>query len=207
MADYFETIEYANQYDGRIEARAPVPLKDLPGVIRLASVNIRVCDDGSLAIDIRINKVKEAAEKAEIVGRDAELERVILRRLNVQSKAKKTVPGSKKERGATETARAKDSTGRIQIGDRLYIRVLNTLVGNPINGGYRVEPSGKVPLGPSYGRVQVNGLTPEEAEVKIRDHLAAMLRDPQVSLTWYDPVVHGTRQAPGNASTRPQGRN
>lgn len=86
-----------------------------------------------------------------------------------------------------------DNIARIRAGDRLHIRA-SSLPDNPINGVFKVEPSGKVPLGGPYGRVQVAGLTPEEAEAKIRSHLAATIKDPQVSLTWYDPVAHGDRE-------------
>jgi hypothetical protein len=88
---------------------------------------------------------------------------------------------------------AKDNIARIRAGDRLYLEVSDTLPGRPIKGVYQVEPSGKLPLGPGQGRVQVNGLTPEEAEVKVRDHLAKTIKDPAVLLTWHDPVAHETR--------------
>jgi protein involved in polysaccharide export with SLBB domain len=88
---------------------------------------------------------------------------------------------------------AQDNIARIRAGDRLHIRA-SSLPGNPINGVYKVEPSGKVPLGGPYGRFQITGLTPEDAEAKIRSHLAATLKDPQVSLTWYDPVAHGNKE-------------
>jgi len=150
--------------------------------------------------------IKQVGEKSNVVRRDTQLERTILQRLN--GPAKERVPGTRKaatEKGGTgEKASTVDSIGRIKVGDRLYIRVPDALPNNPIQGGYRVEPSGKVPLGPSYGRVAVSGLTPEEAEAKIRDHLARLLRDrdPQVSVTWYDPVVHGTRQGTGKETEK-----
>ncbi len=101
---------------------------------------------------------------------------------------------------------APDNIARIRAGDRLFLQVNTTLPGNPINGVYRVEPSGKVPLGPGYGRVQVSGLTPEQAEVKVREHLATIIKDPQVSLTWYDPVAHGSRrQGQAPADRQPAG--
>jgi protein involved in polysaccharide export with SLBB domain len=87
---------------------------------------------------------------------------------------------------------AKESAFRIRAGDRLYLHVDPTFPGDPVKGVYRVEPSGKLPLGPAYGRVQVNGLTPEEAEEKVREHLAKILKNPHVSITWYDPVAHGS---------------
>jgi RNA polymerase sigma factor (sigma-70 family) len=53
---------------------------------------------------------------------------------------------------------------RIRPGDLLNIQVS----GVPINGVFRVEPGGKVALGPLYGRVDIKGLTLEEAEKAIR---------------------------------------
>jgi RNA polymerase sigma factor (sigma-70 family) len=108
--------------------------------------------------------------------------------------------GKKEPPGAPKGAQ--DTTIRIAGGARLYIQASNTLPDNPIKGVYQVEPSGKVALGPAYGRVQVTGLTPEEAEVKIRDHLSAVIREPQVLVTWYDPVAHGPRPAPANERPR-----
>ncbi len=196
IAEYFEVIDYANQYDGRIDARSLVPLKELPGVTRAAAVSIQMHADGIFALEIRVKKVKQVGERMDVVGRDTELERAILRRLNATST--ETMQGARQattaKAGTADKAPSLGGTGRIKVGDRLYIRVLNALSDNPIHGGYRVEPSGKVPLGPTYGRVLVSGLTPEEAEGKIRDHLAKLLRNPQVSVTWYDPVVHGSRR-------------
>jgi hypothetical protein len=85
---------------------------------------------------------------------------------------------------------AGDKTARIRAGDRLHIRA-SSLPDHPINGVYKVEPSGKVPLGGPYGRVQIKGMTLEEAEAKVRNQVASMIKDPQVSLTWYDPIAHG----------------
>src|SRR5690348_2954682 len=85
----------------------------------------------------------------------------------------------------------KGATAKIRAGDRLYIQVDNALPYRPIGGVYRVEPSGKVPLGPAYGRALVAGLTLEEAEAKVGDHLKRVIARPMLSVTWYDPVAHG----------------
>jgi protein involved in polysaccharide export with SLBB domain len=79
----------------------------------------------------------------------------------------------------------------IQIGDRLHIYAVNVLPDLPIKGVFRVEPTGKVALGPGYGRVMVKGLTLEQAETDIRKHLANIVRDPWVCVTRYDPVAEG----------------
>ena len=95
--------------------------------------------------------------------------------------------------GAASSNAATDNVARIRAGDLLYIQSDSTLPGNPIGGVFKVEPSGKVPLGPVYGRVEVSGLTPEEAEDRVREHLAKTIKNPHVLLTWYDPIAHGSR--------------
>jgi hypothetical protein len=66
----------------------------------------------------------------------------------------------------------------------------------PLDGVYRVESSGMIPLPVVYGgRVKVSGLTLEAAEGVIRDHLKKLLRNPSVQVTRYDPVTD--RRDPG----------
>jgi protein involved in polysaccharide export with SLBB domain len=71
----------------------------------------------------------------------------------------------------------------IQPLDLLQIRAARTLEDQPIDWFYRVEPDGQVPLGPSYGRVNVNGLTWEQAERKITEHLKKFVDHPEVQVT------------------------
>ncbi len=71
-----------------------------------------------------------------------------------------------------------DEGDRIRPGDFLNIRVGNALRGNPIGSVFQVEASGKVALGPGYGRVNIKGLTLEEAEAKILEHLAKIFKEP-----------------------------
>jgi polysaccharide biosynthesis/export protein len=62
-----------------------------------------------------------------------------------------------------------------------------------IDGPYRVQSDGSVDLGPVYGRVQVEGLTVEQAKEAVRLHLTryivgkdgkrAGIKDPQISVT------------------------
>src|SRR5262249_38502403 len=92
------------------------------------------------------------------------------------------LPCASRGQGAT------DKEDRIQPGDRLNIHATNTLPGGPIQGVFRVEPSGKVALGPHYGRLQIKGQTLEEAEAAIHKHLQHFLREPAVSVTRYDPL-------------------
>jgi RNA polymerase sigma factor (sigma-70 family) len=79
-------------------------------------------------------------------------------------------------------AQPKDEEDRIRPGDRLRIEARNTLPDRPIDKVAVVEPAGTVNLGVPYGRVQVRGLTFAEAETMIREHLARVVKDPQVSV-------------------------
>jgi polysaccharide biosynthesis/export protein len=72
---------------------------------------------------------------------------------------------------------------KIEPLDFLGINVTGTLRDQPILGTYGVEPGGGVNLGPSYGRVQVSGLTLEEASEAIYRQLSRSLKQPQVSVT------------------------
>jgi polysaccharide export outer membrane protein len=60
---------------------------------------------------------------------------------------------------------------------------LRNLGAEPITGTYAVEPGGAVNLGASYGRVNVQGMTVEEAAEAIYRQLSRVLTAPQVSVT------------------------
>jgi beta-lactamase regulating signal transducer with metallopeptidase domain/protein involved in polysaccharide export with SLBB domain len=78
------------------------------------------------------------------------------------------------------------SAYRIKPGDLVHVHALNTLIDQPIDADYRVEPSGEVSLGPMYKRVEINGMTVEEAQDAIRKHLEEQLREPKVAVTMAD---------------------
>jgi RNA polymerase sigma factor (sigma-70 family) len=93
-------------------------------------------------------------------------------------------------RGRAEAAPAPPNQPyRIQLGDLLSIKVKETPPDDPIQGIFQVETSGKVALGIMYGRVDVKGLTLEEAEAAIQRHLGAFLRKSMVSVTRPVPVT------------------
>jgi len=90
---------------------------------------------------------------------------------------------------------------RIGTWDVLQVNVLGTLVDQPINDDYRVEADGTFNLGPAYGRVKVGGLTVEEAEKVVTEHLMHVLRKPQVAIVLarakgYQPVTGSYLVAP-----------
>ena len=71
---------------------------------------------------------------------------------------------------------------RIDIYDVLQIRVLGTLLDQPIDGFFLVEGEGIVSLGPAYGTVRVVGMTIEEATEAITRKLQEVLAKPDVSV-------------------------
>ncbi|MBX9584584.1 MAG: polysaccharide biosynthesis/export family protein, partial [Gemmataceae bacterium] len=81
--------------------------------------------------------------------------------------AKAADPAAKPETPAATPA----ADDRIRPGDRLRIIAGGGSLTEPPATGVIVEPSGQVPLGGWYGRVKVAGLTPEEAEAAIVEHL------------------------------------
>jgi hypothetical protein len=108
-----------------------------------------------------------------------------------EEKSDKAIPGKP---GPKDAARAgadrkaaappvADMADRIKPGDVLNIRSAETLPNEPIEGLFQVEASGKVALGATYGRVQIKGMTLEEAEDAIRKRLETFLPGPRVSLT------------------------
>ena len=67
------------------------------------------------------------------------------------------------------------SLDMIEPLDLLRIRASGTFLDEPIDDFYLVEPSGQVALGPAYGRVDISGLTCEQAERKITEHLKTIV--------------------------------
>ncbi|MFN7814524.1 MAG: polysaccharide biosynthesis/export family protein [Planctomycetia bacterium] len=92
---------------------------------------------------------------------------------------------------------------RLQSFDTLQVIVEGTLLEQPINGLYVVEPGGMLDLGPSYGKVMVGGQSLEEAQDAIFRHLKRVLREPQVSLTLAQAA--GQQQIAGEHLVGPDG--
>jgi RNA polymerase sigma-70 factor (ECF subfamily) len=109
------------------------------------------------------------------------------------AEAHKTWQGNVHAQTIIEIADAKSvedkaKADKIKPGDRIYISVSPTLPDNPIRAVYEVEASGKVALGPGYGRVIVADMTPEQAEAAIKKSLADVLKKPEVSVSRKAPT-------------------
>jgi RNA polymerase sigma factor (sigma-70 family) len=92
MAEHFEQINYANQYDGRIEAWSPRPAGEPHAVVRQGVVEIRTKDEGGYSISVRIHKGTTQESEWTPIGRDRELERVIMRQLGAQQDQTEKLP-------------------------------------------------------------------------------------------------------------------
>src|SRR5688572_4647624 len=75
------------------------------------------------------------------------------------------------------------SPHRLEALDVILIRVLGAFPEQPLDDTYSIDSDGTVNLGPTYGRVRIAGLTIEEAEEAIRDQLAKVLTDVEVSVS------------------------
>jgi polysaccharide biosynthesis/export protein len=93
---------------------------------------------------------------------------------------------------------------KIEVFDGLLIRVLGALPDQPIADAFAVDPDGTVDLGPSYGHVRVAGLTTEEAQSAIQQHLSQVLQAPQVSVSL--AFTSGAQQIQGEHLVGPDGR-
>jgi polysaccharide biosynthesis/export protein len=92
---------------------------------------------------------------------------------------------------------------RIEPLEILMIQVSDTLPGNPINGQFVVSPEGTVNLGYGYGAVRVQGLTVDQIQGAIRQHLTNVLRNPQVAVSLAQ--FRGQQQVRGEHLVRPDG--
>src|SRR5262249_52642909 len=92
-----------------------------PPVTRQALVSIQAGEDGSFSITVRVNKITGAETKREVVGRDAELERTILRRLKAQQVAKEQPPPGP-PKGSTEAAEGKNRLEDRTDGKQAQVR-------------------------------------------------------------------------------------
>jgi polysaccharide export outer membrane protein len=92
---------------------------------------------------------------------------------------------------------------KVQSFDTLQVIVEGTLLEQPINGLYVVEPGGMLDLGPSYGKVMVGNLSLDEAQDAVFKHLKRVLKEPQVSLTLAQAA--GQQQIAGEHLVGPDG--
>lgn len=92
---------------------------------------------------------------------------------------------------------------RVQPLEALVVTVTDTLPNQPIAGPFVISPEGTINLGFSYGSVQVGGQTIDSVQNTIRNHLARVLRNPQVNVSLAQ--FRGFQQIRGQQLVRPDG--
>jgi polysaccharide biosynthesis/export protein len=92
---------------------------------------------------------------------------------------------------------------RIESLDVLQVLATGTALNADIAGQVSVDPSGRIDLGPVYGKVKVAGLTIDEARDKLLKHLAVTLQEPEVSVTLVQSS--GQQQISGEHLVGPDG--
>jgi protein involved in polysaccharide export with SLBB domain len=92
----------------------------------------------------------------------------------------------------TPAAASRQSTDVLQPGDRVMIHAVGVSENDPIAREYVIEPNGSVALGPTYGRVQIAGLSAEQAERAIVAQLERMFRSAKVQITHAGGAVRQT---------------
>jgi polysaccharide export outer membrane protein len=93
---------------------------------------------------------------------------------------------------------------KLRLLDVLNISVLGTPEALPISGLFTIEADGQVDLGPEYGSVKLLGLTTDEAEQAIFQHLSKRLREVEVSVSLRQTA--GTQQIAGEHLVQPDGK-
>ena len=105
-------------------------------------------------------------------------------------------------------------SSRLQAGDSLIVQVGQTVPVDPtegqveqlfkvINGGYTVGVDGYIDLGPEYGKVLMEGLTLDEARVRMDKHLRRTLKSPKVYITFVN--ARTKQMISGQHLVRPDG--
>ena len=92
---------------------------------------------------------------------------------------------------------------RVEPLEILLIQVTGTLPNQPINGPYVVGPDGTINLGYGYGSLRVAGLTLEQIQLAIRNHLSNQVQNPQVSVALAQ--FRGMQQTRGDHLVRQDG--
>lgn len=91
----------------------------------------------------------------------------------------------------------------LRPGDVLRIDVQGTLPDAPIAGDYLVQVGGTVTLGGPYGSVKVAGMTVEQAQKAIDEHLRQILSEPFVTVSLSQ--IAGMQQITGEHLVGPDG--
>lgn len=92
---------------------------------------------------------------------------------------------------------------RLRTYDIVGIAVPGAFQESPIQGAFPIEPGGTVNLGPTYGSVNISGMTVEQAQAAIEQRLSQILADPRGSVTLIQ--MGAQQQVSGNHLVGPDG--
>ena len=96
------------------------------------------------------------------------------------------------------------SPHQVETFDVLLVRVSGAFPEYPIDDAFNVDADGSVNLGPRYGRIEIVGLTIEEAEEEIRSELSQILAEVEVSVSLIQSA--GAQAVTGQHLVGPDGR-
>lgn len=85
----------------------------------------------------------------------------------------------------------------------LQIEVTDTLPRQDIKGLYMISPEGNINLGHTYGSLRVGGLTVEQAQAAIKNHLAPIIKNANVNVALVQ--MRGMQNIKGEHLVRPDG--
>jgi beta-lactamase regulating signal transducer with metallopeptidase domain/protein involved in polysaccharide export with SLBB domain len=152
-----------------------------------AKWNCRLSGPGRIAIVLTALLILPLSLHAVIAADEAKPEAKLKNSNTVENKqqanptSQQRYSPPKKSTDVDTTSAVKDQ--RIRAGMHVVIKVDGLPADAPIADEYVVEPSGTVPLGPSYGRVRIEGMTIAEAEAALKKHLEAFVRRAYVQVT------------------------
>lgn len=92
---------------------------------------------------------------------------------------------------------------RLSAMEVLQIEVADTLPKQEIKGLYMISPEGGINLGHSYGNVRVGGLTVDQAQTAIRNHLSSIIKNANVNVALVQ--MRGMQNIKGEHLVRPDG--
>jgi protein involved in polysaccharide export with SLBB domain len=92
---------------------------------------------------------------------------------------------------------------KLEAMEVLSIEVTDTLPKQDIKGLFMISPEGTINLGFNYGLVRVGGLTVDQAQGALRNHLAPILKNPTVNIALVQ--MRGQQNIRGEHLVRPDG--
>lgn len=88
--------------------------------------------------------------------------------------------------------------------DVIIVNVEGTPPERPIQGSFPIAPGGVLNLGFDYGTVPVGGLTVDQAQARIRDHLSKIIEEPEVFVSLGE--IRGLQDIQGEHLVAPDGK-